>query len=246
MKIITSINKLIPFELKRGTSFVSILIALIFTGIFVHIGEMILEYLLTFLKPILPLVWDKLLTIMMYSFEINLIGIIIFAVLLFPIYRKLDKFFLKRVKEEIIFKDNFDSGNKGWNLNYWGSNNPNKTNRIENSAMIFEANENELKDSKKEYGAYLDFKSGIYRGNQYEVSCKVRGESNTTMQFLLWLHDTRSENTSIKTEYIVPTKKIQIVKLKFTSNVTEAMRIHLHNKSGLGKIFIDEVIIKKI
>lgn len=253
MKLLTYLKDKIPFELKRGTSFISIVLALIIAGLFTRLGEIVLEKALDFIKPYIPtavngfkFIWDFIILLMSVSFEVNVFGLIIFVILLFPIYRMIDKFFLKKMRGEIVFKDEFNAGNKGWQMNYWGSNNPQKTNRIENSYMVFEATESDLTNSKKEFGAYIDLKNGIYQGNEYEVICRVAADANTTMQFRLWLHDTRGSSSSIQTNYITPTEKISTLSLKFTSNKTNAIRIHLHNKAGLGKIKVKEVIVKKI
>lgn len=253
MNIFSYLKDKIPFELKRGTSLLSIILALIIAGLFTRLGEIILEKIIYYFKPYFPTaikgfkwVWDFIIWTMSISFEVNLFGIVIFIILLFPIYRMIDKFFLKKIRGEIVFKDEFSSGNKGWQMNYWGSNNPQKTNRIENSYMIFEAEDIDLIDQKKEFGAYIDLKNGIYQGNEYEVICKVAADANTTMQFRLWLHDTKGGSSNIQTNYITPTEKISTLNLKFTSNETNAIRIHLHNKAGSGKIKVKEVIVKKI
>jgi hypothetical protein len=244
MKVIDSIKNQIPFELKRGSSFLSVVIALIIAGVLTRLGEMILEGLLDLIRPSLPDVWNWFISIITFSFELNLIGLVIFAISLFPIYRYFDKSFLKRIKGEIVFIDRFNAGNRGWRLNYWGSRNPQKTNRIENSFMVFEATESD--SVKGEFGACFDLRNGIYQGNKYEVTCKVKSDENTTMQFRLWLHDTTGGDSSIRTNFKTPSTKLEEFKLGFTANETEAIRIHLHNKAGVGRIIVDEVVVRKI
>jgi hypothetical protein len=246
MKILTYLKDKFPFELKRSTSIASIIIALIISGIFTRLGEIILENIIFYFKPYLPNFWTAFLWVMSVSFEINLIGAIVFIIMLFPIYRKLDKLLLNRFKNEIVFKDDFHAGNKGWILNYWRSKNPLKTNRIENSIMIFEATENDLVNSNKEFGAYIDLRNGIYRDCSYEISCKVKSEKETTMQFKLWLHDTKGGASNIETPLKTPSTSGEILKLKIKANVTEAIRIHLHNKAGEGKILVEEVVARNI
>ena len=158
----------------------------------------------------------------------------------------MDKIVLRRFRNEIVFKDDFDAGNKGWALNYWGSYNPQKTNRIENSTMIFEATESDLADTRKEFGAYIDLRNGIYRGYTYEIICKVKSAEHTTMQFMLWLHDTLGGASSINTPLGTPSTSGETIKLEFEVNVTEAIRIHLHNKAGEGKILVNGVVVRKI
>jgi len=159
-------------------------------------------------------------------------------------WKNSDKFDAENIK--IVFKDDFHAGNKGWFLNYWSSNNPQKTNRIENSVMIFEANESDLLDPRREFGAYIDLRDRIYRECTYEVSCKVKSEKQTTMQFKLWLHDTKGKVSNVETPLRTPSTLGETIKLEIKANTTEAIRIHLHNKAGEGKILLNEVVVRKI
>lgn len=246
MKLIEYLKKKVPFELKRKTSIISIILALIFSGVLSRVGQLIVDLSLSALKKLdFAKVWNILIWVTSFSFEINLIGLIIFVIILFPVYRRFDKFLLTRFGTKVVFEDDFESGNKGWELNYWTINTP-KTNRIENSAMIFEANENELMDPRKEFGAFIDLRNGIYRDYKYEVSCSVRSEENTTMQFRLWLHDSIGGASSINTPWIIPPVSGEVIKLDFVANSTEAIRIHLHIKAGEGIIIVNEVFVRKI
>ena len=246
MKVLGYIKDKFPFELKRGTSIASVIIALLFTGFLTRLGGILLDKTIALLKPYLPTVWGFLVWIISLKFEMNFLSAIVFVVFLFPIYRKIDRLLLSRSENEIIFKDDFDSGNKGWALNYWGSNDPIKTNRIENSTMIFEATEVELHSRKKEFGAYFDLRNGIYTGNNYEISCKVKAIDNTTMQFSLWLHDTHGSSSSLTPMRTPNIASFEIIKLNFTATGTQAIRIHLHNKAGAGQILVDNVLVKKL
>lgn len=253
MEFLSKIKEIIPFELKRGTSVASIVGALIFAGFFTRLGEIVFNKLVVFLDPYLPMAasffsWltDFLVWLLSISFEVNLFGILIFIISLFPIYRMLDKFFLSKSYGEIIFKEEFRTGGKGWFLNYWGSKNPQRTNRIESSGMVFEAIEGELENENSEYGACFDLKNGIYQGNKYEVICKVYSEKGTTMKFRLWLHDTIGGEANVQTPYRTPGSNIETLKLEFIATGTNALRIHLHAKAGLGKIIVREVIVKKV
>lgn len=157
----------------------------------------------------------------------------------------------KNNKKELVFEDDFDN-NKGWILNYWGTTNPSKTNRIENSMIIFEANEDELLHPKKEFGAYIDLKNGIHEGSIYEITCKVKSELGTTMKFQLWLHDNViGNNSSMRTVKYpnaleIPDSNFKEIKLRFVATVTNGIRIHLHNKGGRGKILVDKVTVSRI
>ncbi|GEM_PF-3382444 len=156
--------------------------------------------------------------------------------------------FLNRNDALVIFRDNFKDGNKNkWNLNTWGSKNPDKTNRIENGAMIFEINENELKQPEKGLVAYLDLDRdrGIYEGNSYEVSCKVAAIEDTSMVFRLWLND-HGQFPSVGTHFFTPKTKFKTVRKIFIPTKTNTIRIHLHAKAGAGRIIIKEVTVRKI
>lgn len=152
---------------------------------------------------------------------------------------------MRKNDKSIVFQDNFKNGNKNkWYLNMWGSKNPDKTNRIEDGVMVFEANENEWDRPDKENGAYLDLDRGVYEGNEYEIACMVAAIANTTMMFDLWIHDTRESNT-VTTYFFIPKKKYKTVRLNFIPTKTNAIRIHLHAKAGAGKIMVKEVTVKK-
>jgi len=156
---------------------------------------------------------------------------------------------LKWEKREIIFNDDFVS-DKGWNKNYWGTTEPLKTNRMENSLMIFEANENETQDSKKEFGAYIDLREGIQEGFTYEIYCKVKSEPATTMGFQLWIHDTVGRNQNVSKfkpeKFFTPSTDFSELTLKYIANSSNAIRIHLHNKAGSGKISVDKLTVTKV
>ena len=80
-----------------------------------------------------------------HHIEIDLLtgSIILFLLLVLlitgfgPIWRFIKK--LLNIGPGLIFYDNFSTNFYYWELNYWGSANPPKTNRIENKKMIFEA-----------------------------------------------------------------------------------------------------------
>lgn len=254
-RIIEFFKKSIPFELKRNTSIFAIIFALIAIGFFAKIGEWIFEKLLLLLQEAFPFFGKFYLLATTTTYQISLLVIIFYVlalvILIFPLYRKFDKFFMFGRKKELIFKDDFII-NQGWHLNYWGTTNPEKTNRIENSVMIFEANESELLNENKEFGAYFDLKNGIYEGYTYEVCCKVKSDSNTTMKFQLWLHDNVVGNRSsmrtekIPKEFEIPSNEFKELKINFLATITNGIRIHLHNKGGFGKIYVKEVAVYKV
>lgn len=255
LKITEFLKKSIPFEIKRSASLISVILAIIIIGFLSEIGRWLFEKIASLFKLSFPLIGNFYLWATSITYQISLLTIIFYilalAVLIFPIYRKLDKLFMFGRNKELIFKDDFNA-NQGWQLNYWGTTNPQKTNRIENSTIIFEANENELKNANKEFGAYYDLKNGIYEGYTYEVCCKVKSDPNTTMKFQLWLHDNVIGNrSSMRTkkmpeELETPSINFEEIKTRFVATATNGIRIHLHNKGGLGKIYVKEVAVYKV
>ncbi len=157
----------------------------------------------------------------------------------------------KKNNQKLIFEDNFSSNN-GWLLNYWGTTNPSKTARIENSTIVFEALENELLDNTKEYGAYIDLKDGISEGSKYLISCSVKSEPGTTMRFQLWIHDNViGNNSSMRTgkdpqNLEIPGTSYEEKKVEFVATATNGIRIHLHNKGGVGRISVRQVSVIQI
>lgn len=185
------------------------------------------------------------------NFNYSVIALSITASIIF--LSSLKQFPLQEYKEEddkeIIFDDDFVN-NRGWFLNYWGTTNPSKTNRIENSMMIFEAEEEELLSTKKEFGAYIDLKNGIRESVTYEIHCKVKSDINTTMGFQIWVHDTLGGNPAVSVKepshFYLPDRNYKTIKLRYRANSTNAIRIHLHNKGGKGKILVDKITVYRL
>jgi hypothetical protein len=244
------LRKVLPFELKRGISIISVAFAFIFAGLLTKIGEVILTTIFDIVSPALPFIKDKVLAILFFTFEVNvltlIIGFLVFISVLFPAYRYIDRLLLKSKRSALIFKDNFAS-NIGWTLNYWGTTNPTKNNRIENSRMIFQATPSEVANKEGFFGAFFDLTNGVYQGNTYEVVCFVKSREGSTMGFQLWLHDTTG-NASILTpdKLFTPPVSGKEIRLKFVATASNAMRIHLHSKAGAGSIIVEKVAVYKI
>lgn len=236
-----------PFELKRPSSLLSIIAAFVISGFFIKIGEIILENILGLLARYAPSLGGWLTSVFTFSIRINLAGLIIFVIILFPIYRYVYKYLIKKRKKEIVFEDDFDFGNKGWQLNYRGSNNPDKTCRIEQSSMVFEAEDSDLTNPRKENGAYIDLESGFYQGSRYEISSWVKSSENTRMGFKLWVHDKLGKaEMKFPAKFYTPGNEYEEVKVGFIATQSQALRIHLHYKAGKGKIFVDRVKVVKV
>lgn len=239
----------VPFELKRTSSLLSIVVAIVCTGFLLQLGTRLLDGLYQLVEPRFPSIAKGLIDIFSYSINVrvNLITVIFFTVVFFTLYRVIDRTILRKLGNTKVFFDNFDFSNKGWLLNYWGSNDPDKTCRYEDSVLVFEAEEKDLVDSKKEYGAYYDLVSGIYENNKYEISCMARADKGTTMGIKLWVHDTKGHNgIKYPANFYTPGETLEEIKVGFTGTTSQALRIHLHVKPGKGKIFVDSVtVIKK-
>ncbi len=247
-KILEYLNRLLPFELKRPTSVIAVIIALLILGFLSKAGEKIFDLLLSLFQPLLPVFISFISLILFNPFpiKVNLFNLILFIFLLFPLYRFVDKKLLQTARKVLIFQDDF-STNKGWALNYWGSNNPAKTCRLEDSKIVFEAEEADLIDSRKENGAFYDLKSGIYAGSSYEVSCWVRSAGDTTMGFQLWVHDTTGNNDAkFPSHFYTPSERLEKIIIGFFGSSSNALRIHLHTKAGKGKIIVKKVEVMKV
>jgi len=179
--------------------------------------------------------------------EIPYVTILIFVIVSIPLYRVINKRILSRLIHEVIFVDTFSSKATYWALNYWGSRNPEKTNRIEKNQMIFEAQPNEWTWSGNpgQNGALYDVRAGITRGLFYTVECLAMATPGTTMKFRLWLHDTEGNNSVITEPETPPTDKPKKYSLRFKATETRAMRIHLHCFAGDGRIVVSEVKVTR-
>ena len=175
-------------------------------------------------------------------FEINVITALIFVLLFIPVFRFIDRKILSRLISETVFFDNF-SKDIAWVLNYWGSTNPQKTNRIQNGNMIFEAIQGEWPNQNYENGAYIDLRNGIIEGLSYTIKCRVKSSIGSTMGFKLWLHDIKGNNsmtTPIAFE-TPPSDNYKEFSLIFKATETNGIRLHLHCKAGEGFIVVDSV-----
>ena len=105
------LSSFIPFESKRLTSWISLIGALILLGFFGKIGEKIFDALLGLIAPFSPEIFKYIKIAANYTISVNLITIIIFVLLFFPIYRFFDKKLLGGLKRVTVFEDNFDFGN---------------------------------------------------------------------------------------------------------------------------------------
>jgi len=150
-------------------------------------------------------------------------------------------------KRKLIWRDKFDNLNH-WTLNFWGSKNPEKTNRIEGSEMIFEAKLEEVENENGSYGAFIDVSDGVYNEKNYEVKCKICSLKNTTMGFQLWVHDGKNDKTKVIQPMFpkTPANDFESIKVRFTGTESNAMRIHLFCQAGLGVLKVSEVSIYEI
>ncbi|MDD5489469.1 MAG: hypothetical protein PHP25_02210 [Candidatus Moranbacteria bacterium] len=154
------------------------------------------------------------------------------------------------IRKQLIFEDDFSVIKEKWHLRYWEENNPDKNiNRIEYSTMIFEAEESQIANHEKKFGAYYDFDS-LSEGDEYEVVCWVKSIPDSTMKFQVWLHDNIMGGRSIWSarmpKYpIIPSLRYQKISVKFIATTRKALRIHLEATPGLGKILVRRVKLLK-
>ena len=150
-------------------------------------------------------------------------------------------------KKRLIWKDSFDNLNH-WTMNFWGSKIPQKTNRVENNEMIFEASPGELTDPGSGYGAFIDITEDIQYEKQYEVKCKVNSIPDTTMGFQLWVQDGKDGAKKVLQPVFprTPAVSTENFKLIFTGTVSNTIRVHLYCKPGTGMIRVSEVSIYEL
>lgn len=238
----------LPFKLKREVSFISLLFSFVFIyilhGFLAELGAKILNWLLPPKTPFVPEIFETIRLVATYPIHINLLTIFVFIILFYFLSHSFGKLNIRGIP---VFKDYFDFGNKGWRLNYWGSNDPDKTCRFEKSNMVFEAEDSDLVSPQKENGACLDLTDGIYQGSKYEIYCWVKSSKYTTMGFKLWVHDTLGQaEMKSSPNFHTPTSEYKEVSVQFIATKSQALRIHLHYKAGKGSIYVDKVKVVKI
>ncbi len=245
-----AIGSQLPFPFNKPQSILIGIVALIVSGFFLQFGTTIFNWTYPQTVPYLPKVIQQLiygLTYPFFTLRVSLLGSVTFLLLVYLLFKLINYFFLKKARDTIVFVDEFDFSNKGWVLNYWGSNDPDKTCHFDNSMLIFEALPNDLHNSKGENGAYYDLFQGMYEGSKYEISCWVRSEQNTTMGFKLWVHDTTGKNErKFPANFYTPGLAPEEIKVGFTGTKSDGLRIHLHTRAGSGRIVVDKVKVVKI
>ncbi len=243
---------LIPNEIMRKSSFMALVSAFLILN---FLGWLIAKFLDLFFLSWFSKYGGKFITyilsLIFKPFNVNFLVVFLYSIFFIIVYRFFDKKYLNKKEGVVIYEHDFRYGDSGWVKNYWGSTNPQKTNRIENQSMIFEATPGELLHENKEFGAYHDLSDGIYEGNEYEVSCVVRSEPDTTMKFQIWIHDDITGNGSTRRARFpeqpeTPAETLKTIRTRFVASNTNAMRIHLHNIGGNGKIIIESVKVVKL
>lgn len=213
-------------------------------GLFAEIGRDLYNLLKTINKNDLGSFYACIEKVAFYKlFEINVINALIFIILFIPIYHLFDKKVLSRLISEIVFFDDFDKNKYTWMFNYWGSTNPQKTNRIQNGCMVFEADQTEWQSQNFENGAYIDLRNGIIEGLNYTIKCKVKSSLNSTMGFKLWVHDIKGNKnmTNPIAFETPPSADYKEYSLVFKATETNGIRIHLHCKAGVGFMMVESV-----
>jgi hypothetical protein len=224
------------------------IVAFIFSGTLLgllsEVGKALYNILININKNDFSSFFDRIEKIAFYKlFEINVITALIFIVLFIPLYRFFDKKVLSRLISETVFFDDFANDKYAWITNYWGSTNPQKTNRIQNGSMVFEADQSEWPNNGFENGACIDLRNGIIEGLKYTVECRVKSSQNSNMGFRLWLHDIKGNNsmTNPIAFETPPSDDYKEYSLTFKATETNAIRIHLHCRAGAGFLQVDSV-----
>lgn len=248
VKVMDLFKKLIPFQLKSSSSFVSIIFTIVIFGFLTQLGANLSGELYKSMTPNFPKFVNFLIYLATVSIgiKINFTSVVAFIVIFLAFYKLVDKY-LGNLINGTIFFDDFEFSNVGWLLNYWGSKDPDKTCRFEDSMLVFEALPTDLENAKGEYGAYYDLYGKIREGSRYEVSCLVKSSNKAGMGFKLWVHDIKGHNeTKSSANFYTPGINWEEVKVGFTGTRSHGIRVHLHSKAGLGKIFVDSVKIVKV
>lgn len=242
MKIFLS--KYYPKE-KLSPPFLILLAVLIFlSGIITKLSEKFLDFVIEGA----PTVWQNLLSFLLQPISINVLTILLILIGFYPLYHLIVRVYLKVVKQDIIFKDDFTKPNKYWGLNYWqGKGN---SIRFEQNHLIFEPKTGDWQGSNGNDGAFIDLTYGIYEGSKYEISCQAKSLPNSTVGFQLWVHDTIGNDT---TKYLFdpstfetpPPSSYKTYKVVFQASDSNSIRIHLHGREGTGQIMIKDVLVSK-
>jgi hypothetical protein len=222
---------------------VAFVISATLLGLFAELGKDLYNLIKTVNKNDLSSFYACAEKVAFYKlFEVNVITALIFILLFIPLYRFIDKKIISRLISEMVFFDNF-AKDIGWVSNYWGSTNPQKTNRIQNGCMVFEAIQNEWPTQNYENGAYIDLRNGITEGLNYTIKCKVKSSLDSTMGFKLWLHDIKGNNSMSNpiTFETPPSDDYKEYSLTFKATETNGIRVHLHCKAGVGFLMVDSV-----
>ena len=230
------------------TTILSFIGTAILLGFLARIGEDIYDNLKTYDFKKLSIFGQAIIKFFTATVEIQVINFLLIAIAAVPFYKLLNRYVISRLFSEVIFREDFSSNANFWAMNYWGSTNANKTNRIENNRMIFEALPTEWawSGSPGQGGAYYDLRTGIVKGLNYIIECKVKSAPSTTMKFQLWLHDTVEKNSVRGEVETPPTNDYKTYTLKFKATDSQAIRIHLHCFAGQGQIIVDEVrVVRK-
>lgn len=237
--------KILGYNLTWSRS-ISFFVTTVLLGFLAKFGEDIYLCVKSINQSDINNIGKWIINILLLKIQINILTLILLLIISIPLFNLLyKKIFIKIISEEIFF-ENFSNYKEDWFLNYWESVNPQKTNRIEDNQMVFEASKGEWPHIESS-GAYYEIRNGIYKGLNYEISCKVRSSENTSMKFKLWVHDTLGRDQKMEPlSAITPPNNFTTYKLTFIANSTNAIRIHLHCKEGNGSIIVKEVKVRKI
>lgn len=194
----------------------------------------------------------------MYSIPIYIVIVIyllsIFATFIISTFRtEITNKLRRKILKRTVFQESFSNGNKfGWNLNFWNNSGDQNANTIQRGFMEFRAEKQNLILPEKGFGAYIDIGSDaeLSPNTYYKVSCLVTADSDTTMSFQLWVHDTSDKYNSYSVfqpkKPLMMKNKNRVLSLNFQTNNKAMMRIHLLALPGSGAIKVKKVTVEKI
>jgi hypothetical protein len=232
--------------------FIAIFVALFkIVGVWLErLGNYLLDQTIAGVPSLFQTIGQWVLNVIFYPVNTNLLTLTLGVIVFVPLYHYMVKFFLKRKVKEVIFTEDFSRFSPhNWYAPYWGGR-QDTVSKI-NGYMAFSARPGEWNRlTPDENGALYDITSGVYEGFTYQVQCKAKCDSNTTMGFKLWVHDTEGgagRSVSNPSDgFDTPGTELKDYSVKFKATKTNAIRIHLHCKAGQGRILVKEVVVTKL
>src|ERR1017187_4940698 len=130
--------KIFGFKVTISGAFAFIVTGILL-GVLNEFGKDVYNGIKSSSSQVLINIIKSILSILFFKIETNVLTLIISLVAAVPIYRLLNRKVFGKIISETIFVEDFSSSSNFWEMHFWVNNNQDKTNRIENNLMIFEA-----------------------------------------------------------------------------------------------------------